>query len=83
MDELGVSYVGEPTVGDGGGMCLRSMCSWCLMLLVTQASAHLLVRIAVWVHCCRWSPLTVVLVLLVLHLMIWVLVRCLMGDFLC
>jgi hypothetical protein len=52
------------------------------MLLVTQVSAHLLVCSAVLVCCCRWSLLTVVLVLLVLCPMIWVLVHCLMGDFL-
>jgi hypothetical protein len=38
---------------------------------------------AVLVRRCRWSLLTVVLVLLVLHLMSRVLIRCLMGDFLC
>jgi hypothetical protein len=49
------------------------------MLLAMQASAQLLVCSIVLVHR-RWSPLTLVLVLLVLRLMIWVLVRCLMGD---
>jgi hypothetical protein len=50
------------------------------MLLVTQVSAHLPVRSAVLVCRCRWSFLTVVLVLLVLRPMIRVLVLCLMGD---
>jgi hypothetical protein len=52
------------------------------MLLVTQVLAQLLVRSTVLVRRCHWSPLTVVLVLLVLRLMSWVLIRCLMGDFL-
>jgi hypothetical protein len=52
------------------------------MLLVTQVLAQLLVHSAVLVHRCRWSPLTVVLVLLVLRLTSRVLIRCLMGDFL-
>jgi uncharacterized membrane protein required for colicin V production len=52
------------------------------MPLVMQALAQLLVCSIVLVRHCRWSPLTVVLVLLVLRLMIWVLVRCLIGDFL-
>jgi hypothetical protein len=52
------------------------------MLLVMQVSAHLLVCSAVLVRRCHWSPLTVVLVLLVLCPMIRVLVHCLMGDFL-
>jgi hypothetical protein len=52
------------------------------MLLGMQVSAHLLVHSAVLVcHYC-WSPLTVVLVLLVLRVMGRVLVHCLMGDFL-
>jgi hypothetical protein len=52
------------------------------MLLVTQVLAQLLVCSAALVCRCRWSLLTVVLVLLVLRLMSWVLIRCLMGDFL-
>jgi hypothetical protein len=52
------------------------------MLLVTQVLAQLLVCSAVLVYPCCWSPLTVVLVLLVLHLMSWVLIHYLMGDFL-
>jgi hypothetical protein len=50
------------------------------MLLVMQVLAQLLVRSTVLVRRRRWSPLTVVLVLMVLRLMIWVLVCCLMGD---
>jgi hypothetical protein len=50
------------------------------MLLVTQVLAQLLVHSAVLVCRHRWSPLTVVLVLLVLRLMNWVLIHCLMGD---
>jgi hypothetical protein len=53
------------------------------MLLVTQVSAQLLVCSAVLVRRRRWSPLTGVLVPMVLHLMNWVLVRCQMGDSLC
>jgi hypothetical protein len=60
----------------------HSMCSWCLMLLVMQVFAQLLVCSIALVHR-HWSPLTLVLVLLVLHLMIRVLVHCLMGDSLC
>jgi hypothetical protein len=56
------------------------MYSWCLMLLVMQVSAHLLVCSAVLVRHGHWSLLTVVSVLLVLHLMIQVFVHCLMGD---
>ena len=50
------------------------------MLLVMQALAQLLVHSVVLVRRCRWSPLTVVLVLLVLRLTSQVLVHCLMGD---
>jgi hypothetical protein len=50
------------------------------MLLVTQVLAQLLVHSAVLVRRHRWSPLTVVLVLLVLRLTSQVLVHCLMGD---
>jgi hypothetical protein len=49
------------------------------MLLVMQAPAELPVHIVVLVHR-HWSPLTLVLVLLVLRLMTRALVRCLMGD---
>jgi hypothetical protein len=52
------------------------------MLLMMQVLAQLLVYSAALVCCHHWSPLIVVLVLLVLHLMSRVLVRCLMGDFL-
>jgi hypothetical protein len=58
------------------------MCSWCLILLVTLVFAQLLVHSVGLVHHCRWSLLTVVLVLLVLRLTSRVLTRCLMGDFL-
>jgi hypothetical protein len=47
-----------------------------------EVLAEYLVHIAVLVLCC-WSPLTLVWVLSVLHLMIWVLVRCPMEGFLC
>jgi hypothetical protein len=50
------------------------------MLLVTQVLVQLLVHSTVLVRHHRWSPLTVVLVLMVLCLMIQVLVHCLMGD---
>jgi hypothetical protein len=53
------------------------------MLLVMQVFLQLLVRSTELVRRCHWSFLTVVLVLLVLHLVSQVLVRCLMGDFLC
>jgi hypothetical protein len=49
------------------------------MLLVMQVLAQLLVNNAVLVRR-HWSPLTLVLVLLVLRLMTLVVVRCLMGD---
>jgi hypothetical protein len=52
------------------------------MLLVMPVFAQLLVCNTGLVRHCRWSLLTVVLVLLVLRLTILVLVRCLMGDFL-
>ena len=52
------------------------------MLLVMQALAELPVC-SIALARCRWSPLTLVLVLLVLRLTIQVFVRCLMGDFLC
>jgi hypothetical protein len=52
------------------------------MLLVMQVLAELLVCSTVLVRHHR-SPLTLVLVLLVLHPMIRVLVHCLMGDSLC
>jgi cytochrome c oxidase subunit IV len=52
------------------------------MLLVMQAPAELLVCSVALVHC-RWNPLILVLGLLVPHLMIQVLARCLMGDSLC
>jgi hypothetical protein len=52
------------------------------MLLVMQVLAQLLVRSAVLVRHCHWSPLTVVLVLLVLCPTSRVLIRYLMGDFL-
>jgi hypothetical protein len=58
------------------------MYSWCLMLLVMLVFVQLLVCNAGLACRCRWSLLTVVLVLLVLHPTIRVLVRCLMGDFL-
>jgi hypothetical protein len=51
------------------------------MLLVMSVLIQLLVRSAQLVRC-HWILLTVVLVLLVLHQTSWVLVRCLMGDFL-
>jgi hypothetical protein len=60
---------------------LCSMCSWCLMRLVMQVFAQLLVHSAVLVRR-HWSTLTAVLVLLVLRLTIQVLIHCLMGDFL-
>jgi hypothetical protein len=50
------------------------------MLLVTQVLAQLLVYSAALVRHHRWSPLTVVLVQMVLHLMNQVLIHCLMGD---
>jgi hypothetical protein len=50
------------------------------MLLVMQVLAQLLVRSTVLVCRRRWSPLTVALVLMVLHLMNRVVIRCLMGD---
>jgi hypothetical protein len=53
------------------------------MLLVTQVLAQLLVCSVALVSRRRWSPLTMVLVLLVLRLMSRVLVHYLMGDFLC
>jgi hypothetical protein len=52
------------------------------MLFMMQVFAQLLVHSAVLVRRRCWSPLTVVSVLLVLHLMSRVLVRCLMGGFL-
>jgi hypothetical protein len=52
------------------------------MLLVMQAPAELLVHSVALVRC-HWSPLTLVLVLMVLRLRIQVLAHCLMGDFLC
>jgi hypothetical protein len=50
------------------------------MLLVTQVLAQLLVHSAVLVHHHCWSPLTVALVLSVLHLTSQVLIHYLMGD---
>jgi hypothetical protein len=50
------------------------------MLLVMQVLAQLLVCSIVLVCHYRWSLLTVASVLQVLHLTIWVLVRCLMED---
>jgi hypothetical protein len=52
------------------------------MLLMMQVLAQLLVRSTVLVRHYHWSPLIVVLVLLVLCLTSQVLVHCLMGGFL-
>jgi hypothetical protein len=60
-----------------------SMCSWCLMLLVMQALAQLLVHSAALVRHPCWSSLSVVLVLLVLCLTSQVVTCYLMGGFLC